>query len=90
MHGFLNIFVAFAILTCADLSRRELISLLEAENLDEFAFEPEQIRWREFSANREQIAHARAMFPSFGSCSIQEPLEGLAELGLIDPVAVAK
>ena len=41
-------------------------------------------RWRDRDASADEIALVRReLFVSFGSCSAQEPIEGLVALGLL-------
>ena len=49
-----------------------------------FAVSAEAFNWRERSVGPEQIAHVRQeLFVGFGSCSAQEPIDGLETLGLL-------
>jgi hypothetical protein len=41
-------------------------------------------RWRDREADADEIGRVRReLFVSFGSCSAQEPIDGLAALGLL-------
>ena len=46
-----------------------------------FAFTDEGLRWREFEASLDEIVAARRLVQSFGSCSFDEPRDGLRALG---------
>lgn len=83
MHGFLNVFLAAAFIRNG-LSEDEAIELLLDENVSSFAFEDDAIRWRSFIINTNELKDARENFAlSFGSCSFQEPIEDLKELGIL-------
>lgn len=73
-HGFLNILVA-TIRAQDGASDREIVAVLSSED--------EDIITQAYLASPEtKIEAARELFHSFGSCSIQEPLEDLTRLGL--------
>jgi hypothetical protein len=87
MHGFLNLFIAAALIKCgvqsghADPTLAEQV--LSEEDQDSFKVSDEIMGWREFLLDAAQIAHAREAFAhSFGSCSFDEPVEDLKKLGL--------
>jgi hypothetical protein len=82
MHGFLNVFLAAAFIRNG-MSEDEAIELLLDENVSSFAFEDETIRWRSYKLNADELRDARENFAlSFGSCSFEEPVEELRELGI--------
>ena len=83
MHGFLNVFVAAAFAhSGAEVSM--LIDILEECDPHAFAFAESELRWRTHSLPTAQIAIARAGFAhSFGSCSFEEPVADLRQLGLL-------
>jgi hypothetical protein len=74
-HGFLN-------LLAAAVFGDEEDSLAE-DDPGAFAVSAESLRWRDRSAGAYEIAQARELFVSFGSCSAQEPIDGLAVLGML-------
>ena len=74
-HGFLN-------LLAAAVFEDEEDSLAE-DDPGAFAVSAESFRWRDRSAGAYEIAQARELFVSFGSCSAQEPIDGLAALGML-------
>ena len=75
-HGFLN-------LLAAAVFGDEEDALAEAD-ADAFAVSAHAFRWRDREAGAEEIALIRReLFVSFGSCSAQEPIDGLAELGYL-------
>ncbi len=75
-HGFLNVLAA------AVFGDEE--EALEEEDPGAFAVDGDAFRWRDRSADTEEIALVRRdLFVSFGSCSAREPIDGLAALGLL-------
>ena len=74
-HGFLN-------LLAAAVFEDEEDALAE-EDPDAFGVSAESFQWRDRSAGAYEIAQARELFVSFGSCSAQEPIDGLAALGML-------
>ena len=75
-HGFLNLLAA------AVFGDEE--DALEEEDPDAFAVSGDAFRWRDREAGADEIALVRReLFVSFGSCSAQEPIEGLEALGLL-------
>ena len=75
-HGFLNLLAA------AVFGDEE--EALAEEDASAFQASADTFTWREHSANADQIARIRSdLFVGFGSCSAQEPIDGLAELGLL-------
>ncbi len=82
-HGFLNVLVAAALTHVHDLSRREIEEILMVKNGPEFEFGANHLKWREFGATLEEIAGGRDLFRSFGSCSVEEPLDGLDKAGFL-------
>lgn len=78
MHGFLNIAIATALTHYAPLTAIEIAHLLQATCLEDFMpwFDdvlPLEL-WFDLCQLRKQF------FKGFGSCSFQEPLEGLIQL----------
>ncbi len=73
-HGFMNVWTATALAARND-HVPELVGCLLAEGADEL---------REFGVGVDELAQARRWFTAFGTCSIEEPLEGLAAVGLLD------
>lgn len=83
MYGFLNVFAATALAVPGDLTKREIKQILDDDDRGNFRFDDEALSWRELTASLEEIEESRAILYSFGSCSIDEPLEGLQEAGLL-------
>ena len=75
-HGFLNLLAA------AVFGDEE--NALAEEDTSAFDVTAETFVWRERTAGAEEVARARReLFVGFGSCSAQEPIDGLRELGLL-------
>lgn len=86
MHGFLNLFVAAALVHGlvkggrADAGLAE--EVLTEEDPANFKVAEEVLGWKEFLLDATHIALARESFAhSFGSCSFEEPVEDLGKLG---------
>ncbi len=73
-HGFLNIWAATA-LAARGASSGQLAVTLEIGDGDS---------WRELGIPAGELERARRWFTAFGTCSIDEPLDGLAAIGLLD------
>jgi hypothetical protein len=83
MHGFLNVFTA-AVFAWNGAERSLLVDILDDESIRSFEFSESEMRWSGRPLTTEQIAAARRDFAhSFGSCSFEEPLGDLRELGLL-------
>jgi hypothetical protein len=84
MHGFLNVLTATAMCLSEDLSQREMEALLDEKNPKAFNFKRDSLVWHDHKATLEDIENARTLFFSFGSCSVREPLDDLAKIGLVE------
>jgi hypothetical protein len=83
MFGFLNVFAA-AVFAQAHVNERLLAELVDEERADAIRFSDDSLTWRDHTASTTQIARARASLGlAFGSCSFEEPVAGLRELGLL-------
>jgi hypothetical protein len=75
MHGFLNVFLAAAMLDRAD-------EILLEEDPHAFTFDDDGVSWRDRRVRTEELATMRRERAiSFGSCSFEEPIGDLRELG---------
>ena len=75
MHGFLNVFMAAALPEHAE-------KILAEDNVRAFAFDEGGFWWRDLRVATDEIARVRQeLFISFGSCSFEEPIADLKELG---------
>jgi hypothetical protein len=84
MHGFLNVFLMTGFAR-ESYKPDVLEEVLEDEFAEAFTFDPESITWRsENKLELWQIDRLRRFgIQSFGSCSFEEPVEDLSELGLL-------
>lgn len=90
MHGFVNLFMA-GILARASAEHRassEAVSVDEIEpvlletDAGAFHFDMQRAGWRHRTVSQTELARHRSNFAiAFGSCSFDEPLEGLRALG---------
>jgi hypothetical protein len=75
-HGFLNLLAA------SIFGDEE--EALEETDPGAFSVTGDSFRWRDREANADEISRARReVFVSFGSCSAQEPIDGLRALGML-------
>lgn len=83
MYGFLNLFVAAALLYDG-VDEAELVPLLEERDASAFRVDDGAVHWRARSVTTAEIAQARDGFAaSFGSCSFEEPVRDLEALNLL-------
>ncbi|MGH9682991.1 MAG: hypothetical protein ACRD4S_05210 [Candidatus Acidiferrales bacterium] len=83
MHGFLNVFLA-ACFARDGASEGDLAGVIDSQEAASFHFDDAEARWRNSAVTTEQIRDARKQFAiSFGSCSFEEPIEGLRSLQLL-------
>jgi hypothetical protein len=87
MHGFLNVLAGTAITLAEDLSQRELEQLLLDGESSRWEFTDTGVSWRGREASLEDIEEARSLFVSFGSCSVEEPMQELEALGLVGRIS---
>lgn len=82
--GFLNVFVAGCLAQTHELAVTDLVELLQEESFAAFTIDDEGIEWRGHRIRTENIEDVRQEFAvSFGSCSFDEPREGLRALKLL-------
>lgn len=79
--GFVNVLASTAAAIQHDLSVSEIRTILDSADPTEWRFEDRQIFFQDWDVSRDAIEDARALFASFGSCSVEEPAEGLSKLG---------
>jgi hypothetical protein len=80
MFGFLNVFIAAALLY-AGQSEDIAKAALEESDPSAFSFAEDAIQWRDKRIGLDQIIASRSEFAiSFGSCSFREPVDELAYL----------
>lgn len=74
MHGFLNVFLAAAMVDDAE-------AILRETDPSAFRFDDDGVTWRDRHASVDQLRTMRGFATSFGSCSFEEPIDDLKELG---------
>lgn len=83
MHGFLNVFCAAAF-AWHGMEQAEVAALLEETDPAALAFGETGLLWKDHHLTAAQIHSSRREFAhSFGSCSFEEPVTELRELGLL-------
>jgi hypothetical protein len=84
MHGFLNVFLAAALVKMHRLDARRAERILEETNPKAFVFTPEGVRWEGLVLDTMQLAMMRERAAlSYGSCSFDEPIADLKAFGLL-------
>ncbi len=91
MHGFLNVLLAGALAgrVCRERypdaeAHAEIVALLEEDDVRAFGWNEAGIRWRTHAFDSHALAASRRVGArSFGSCSFDEPVLELADLGII-------
>jgi hypothetical protein len=84
MHGFLNVFLAAAMVKVHRIKAEKAARILEERDAGAFHITPEGVRWGDLVLESAQIALSREVFAlSYGSCSFAEPVEDLKGLGLL-------
>ncbi len=82
MHGFLNVFLGAALLHCNKIKRAQLVEILNDGNPASFKFSDESAVWKGKIISTEEIMESRENFAiCFGSCSFDDPIDGLRKLG---------
>jgi hypothetical protein len=82
-HGFLTLFVAAAALHAGALDAARVADVLSEDDPRAFVVDPAHVSWRDVRVEAEQVAAARERCVSFGSCSFDEPVNDLRELGIL-------
>lgn len=81
MFGFLNLFLAAALVQAGAATDAEALALLDDGDASHFTCAPDALAWRGHRFGAAQLAATRrTLLRSFGSCSFTEPLEGLQAL----------
>jgi len=84
MHGFLNVAMLAAAAYQQSVSLDDAIALLEEQSIHAFGFIETSIHWRNYALSLAALERSRQQFfHSFGSCSIQEPIDDLHSLRLL-------
>lgn len=82
-HGFVNVFAAGMLLHAGAIEAAQLANVLGEHDPRAFVVDPMHVAWRDARIEAEAVAAARAQCVSFGSCSFDEPVNALRELGLL-------
>ena len=83
-HGFLNLLAAAVFAHADGLGEDELVRLLAEEDPGAFTLTAEGLSVHGHEAGAAAIAEARSeLFVAYGSCSIDEPVSDLVELGVL-------
>jgi hypothetical protein len=83
MFGFLNIFAA-AVFAQLHVHERVLTEIVSEDDTTAFHFGEFGLEWRGRTATARQVTSARSSLGlAFGSCSFQEPVDGLRAIGLL-------
>jgi hypothetical protein len=84
MHGFINVFSAGILNVCLNLPEDVMTEILEDEDAGNFHFSDNSFGWKEYRILTSRIQEAREQFMiSYGSCSFDEPIDDLKNLGLL-------
>lgn len=82
MHGFINLFVAGVLAHAVALELHDIQGIIDEQDAREFQFGDASVAWNEAEAMIDEIRIARrTRVVSFGSCSVDEPLDDLRALG---------
>lgn len=84
MHGFWNVFGATMLAYTQGLEPKEIENILEEEDVDVFTFTEEGFSCKRWRISMEEIEQLREIAVlTFGSCSIDEPLDDMKLLKVI-------
>jgi hypothetical protein len=86
MHGFVNLFLASALVRTRAIDPRVTESILREEDAANFRVGEQVLGWKDYLVEAAQVAKSREAFAlSFGSCSFDEPVDDLTRLGWLSP-----
>ena len=81
--GFLSLFAAAVLASVHRLTQSQVTSILSDSSISQFRFDQDAFVWGDYRANLPGIEQGRRQsICSLGSCSFDELLDGLADLGL--------
>jgi hypothetical protein len=84
MHGFLNVFIAAALVRVRRADAAAAEAILAGQCGTDFKFTDEGVRWHDRFLEATELARVRETFAlSYGSCSFDEPIADLKEMGLM-------
>tara|TARA_B100001029_G_C15056631_1_gene454885 strand:+ start:462 stop:1379 length:918 start_codon:yes stop_codon:yes gene_type:complete len=83
MYGFFNIFISGMVAQKYKLDYKQIIKILTDGNNQNFIFNKDALNWKDYQITNEELRRFRMnQFISYGSCSFDEPIEDLINLGL--------
>ena len=82
-HGFLNVFIAGIALHAGAIDASRVEEILAETDPLAFVVDPVHVAWRDARVEAEAIGAARERCIAFGSCSFDEPVNDLRELGIL-------
>jgi hypothetical protein len=89
-HGFLNVIGAAVLAHARGLDRATLEAIVLERDPGRFTLDGRRFAWNGIGADAEEIGAARQRFiHSYGSCSLEEPVDDLRALGML-PGALAR
>jgi len=84
MHGFINVFMAAAMIRANRMDEANAVEILEDRDPASFTFTDEHASWRDQSVDLIALSRVREAFAlSYGSCSFEEPVADLKALNLL-------
>ena len=83
MYGFLNVFLAAALLRSGAADVGDAAVLLEERDSSSITAADDALTWRGHRFDRGALGEARRLALSFGSCSFEEPVRDLRALGFL-------
>lgn len=82
MHGYVNVFGGAMLDHVHHLPQKELENILSDEESSHFQFTDDAFQWNNLSIDVETITSLRqSSILSYGSCSFEEPIDDMKELG---------
>ncbi|MEM0983722.1 MAG: hypothetical protein AAGI17_07225 [Planctomycetota bacterium] len=84
MHGFVNVFVAAAMVKARLADESRCVEILLETDPKAFGFTNDAVTWRDVTLPLIELAKGRERFAlGYGSCSFAEPMDDLRKLGLL-------
>jgi hypothetical protein len=84
MFGFLNVFLAAALLKTGEGTEKDVVEMLMERDPTSLRFVEQGVAWREKRLGTAKLAMVRENFAmSFGSCSFEEPVGDLKGMGIL-------
>lgn len=84
MHGFVNLFIAAALVKVAGIDEKTAVRVLEETDAKAFVLTDTDAGWRDLTINLLELSRVRESFATgYGSCSVDEPVDDLKALGLL-------